>query len=158
MTDPVQEGFQPSKENNSEQFRLISSEFPSLDRKGQFRDNNSEKIKASPEFQSLEPEGRPEKVEQKGFKPLIVNSTQENDSEKFKLTKFQIEFQKRLSLNHKGYQEKNQGFQPLIVSPSKENLSEQFRLNPKFEWARLDQKDCQDEQEKKLQEGLLKVS
>jgi hypothetical protein len=110
----------------------------------QFRDNNSEQIKASPEFQSFEPEGRPEKVEQTGFQPLIVNSTQENDSEKFRLTKFQIELQKRLSLNHKGYQEKNRGFQPLIVSPSKENLSEQFRLNPKFEWARLDRKDEQE--------------
>ena len=119
----------------------------------QFRNNNSEKIKASPEFQSLEAEGHQEKVEPVGFKPLIVESTQENDSEKFKLTKFQIEFQKRLSLNHKSYQEKNRGFQPLIVSgsPSKENLSEQFRLNPKFEWARLDRKD---EQEQNLQEGF----
>ena len=260
-----QQGFQPlivisTQENNSEQFRLISSEFPSLDHKGhqgfqsliasspqskknnsekfkltspefqsrhthkessefisldqkdrqneqeqnqqgsllvfpdtaQFRDNNSEKIKASPEFQSLEPEGRQEKVEQQGFQPLIVISTQENNSEQFRLIssefpsldhkghqgfqsliasspqskknnseKFKLkspEFQRRLSLNHKDLQEKNQeqGFQPLIVSgsPSKENLSEQFKLNPRFEWPRLDQKGCQYEQEQNLQEGF----
>ena len=148
----------------------------------QFRDNNSEKIKASPEFQSLEPEGRQEKVEQQGFQPLIVISTQENDSEQFRLISSEFpsldhkghqgfqsliasspqskknnseklkltspEFQRRLSLNHKGCQEK--GFQPLIVSgsPSKENLSEQFKLNPRFEWPRLDQK------EQNLQEGF----
>ena len=147
----------------------------------QFRDNNSEKIKASPEFQSLEPEGRQDDQE-KGFQPLIVIGTQENDSEQFRLISSEFP-----SLDHKGHQgfqsliasspqfKKNnsekfkltspegrqekiqgQGFQPLIVfgSPSKENLSEQFKLNPRFEWPRLDQKGCQYKQEQNLQEGF----
>ena len=118
----LQEGFQLSKENNSEQFRLLSSEFPSLpgfEDAAQFRDDNSEKIKASPEFQSLEPEGRQEKVEQQGFRPLIVKSTQENDTEKFRLISSEFP-------SLPGFEEESKGFQLFSTQPK----DQQVRFQP----------------------------
>ena len=116
-----------------------SSEFLSLDQKyrqnergqnqqgsllvfpdtAQFRDNNSEKIKASPEFQSLEPEGRQEKVEQQGFRPLIVKSTQENDAEKFRLISSEFP-------SLPGFEEESKGFQLFSTQPK----DQQVRFQP----------------------------
>ena len=85
----------------------------------QFRNNNSEKIKASPEFQSLEPEGRQEKVEQQGFRPLIVKSTQENDAEKFRLISSEFP-------SLPGFEEESKGFQLFSTQPK----DQQVRFQP----------------------------